>query len=708
MDASRRQRRKRMTAWPNRRRLRPTARPSGFDASQEERRILEMVATGAPLQEILDSIVLLLERQLGDCMSSILLLDEERRHLLHGSAPSLPRSYCDAIHGTAIGPEVGSCGTAVYYNETVIVEDTYSDPKWAPYRDLVTAHGLRACWSFPIQNTARQAVGAFAIYRRRPARPAARELEIARACAHLAAVAIENRKAHESLLRDAQRMRIAEQAAKFGVWEADLLKWRMNGSKNFFSLLNSPPETDAPLERLFELVHPDDRARMEAHWKHAIEHESFWFFEFRTAPAGQSSKWFRAHGKIERNTDGVAIRVIGTAQDVTAERELQMRLHQAKQQAEEAARVKSVFIANMSHEIRTPLHGIIGSIDLLNSHSLTADQREHLETIRASGESLLKIVDDILDFSKIEAGRLELEYRPFSLPRMVAAVESIVTPQARHKGLGISFEVPAECHCIYRGDSLRLQQVLLNLVSNAIKFTHYGSVSVRVECGPDLQRFIVSDTGIGMPPEVVAVIYKPFTQADSSTTRRYGGTGLGLSISRHLVELMGGEISCVSEPGVGTTFTVTLHMPADSTTSHLLEHVPETPGVSSRPLRILVAEDNVINQRVASNLLRRLGHSVQLAANGSEALNAAVAGSYDVILMDRHMPEMDGLEAAMRLRQQGVNTYIIALTASALAEDRQRCLDAGMNDYLAKPITLDRLRETLETAIRSIGAARLG
>lgn len=702
--ARRRQRRKSVSASNGSARTNPegSAWRFGMTALQEERRILEMVATGAPLQEILDSLVFLLEEQVSDSMASILLLDEDRQFLMHGSAPSLPAFYCKAIHGVPIGPNAGSCGSAAFRNEIVIVEDIMLDAKWLDFCDLAKEAGLRACWAFPIQDTSRQAIGTFAIYHRQPAHPAARDLAIARAGAHLAAVAIENRSASQALMRDAQRMEIAEQAAGFGVWEVDLVRHRATGSKNFCQLLNIAPSVSRLPATWLDAVHPDDRTRMEAHWKHAVAHESVWTFEFRAATSAPPVRWFRADGKIERDSHGRAIRAIGTAQEITAERELRIRLHHAKQLAEDATRVKSAFIANMSHEIRTPLHGIIGSIDLLTSLAPSTGQAEHLETIRASGESLLQIVDDILDFSKIEAGRVELECRPFSLPRMIAAVESIVTPQARRKGLDISFQLHEGCDCTYRGDSLRLQQILLNLVSNAIKFTAQGAVNVHVDCGRQRQCFTISDTGIGMSPDVLATIYRPFTQADSSTTRRYGGTGLGLSISKHLVELMGGEIYCQSEPGAGTTMCVTLSMPVVSMIPTLRDSAPVVHQCSSRPLRILVAEDNPINQRVASNLLHRLGHSVQLVANGCEALAAASTAAYDVIFMDRHMPEMDGLEAATQLRRNGIKTYIIALTASALAEDRDRCIDAGMNDYLPKPITLDRLRASLEIAIHEI------
>ena len=474
------------------------------------------------------------------------------------------------------------------------------------------------------------------------------------------------------------------------------------------------------------LIREDARlAAQEFYAEQAAQQRANSYYEFPVVTGSGAEIWLGQNVQVITDERGIVC-FQGLARDITERKRMERALQDAHDRALDSARLKSEFLANMSHEIRTPMNGVIGLTSLLKDTALSPTQQAYVEGIRTSGDALLTVINDILDSSKIEAGMLQVESIDFELHSMVESTLQMFAEPARRKQLSLAAVVDADVPAVVCGDPNRLRQVLTNLIGNAVKFTTEGSVRIRVANMPRRGelgsiRFEVHDTGIGMSPEVLDRVFQPFVQADTSTTRRFGGTGLGLAISKRLVELMGGMIDVTSQVGRGSTFwfAVPLHTAADAvhhdlplldthTAGYEATSLPVWSDVPARPAaatvvlgngtRILVVEDNPVNQAVARGMLEGLGYSVDLASDGLEALDAIDRRSYAVVLMDCQMPRMDGFTATAEIRRRQSSTSripIIALTAYATEGERERCLDAGMDDYLSKPVSKPDLARAL-------------
>jgi PAS domain S-box-containing protein len=516
----------------------------------------------------------------------------------------------------------------------------------------------------------------------------------------------------EASLRDSEeRFKLATQAADEGLWDWNIRTGSVFMSPRWKALIGyADDELPNTLEAWTSHVHPEDLSQamvdLEAYMDGKL---SSYEKTLRVRHRDGGYRWIQNRWMAVRDESGMAARIVGMADDITGDVELREELEQARRRAESANRAKSEFLANMSHEIRTPLTAIIGFAEAGLDHDQTPTERgESLRAIVDNGRHLRALIDDILDLSKIEAERLEVETVPVDLIDMVFGCHAALRAEADAKGLALEIHLMPPLPRVLNTDPTRFKQILYNLCNNAVKFTERGEVRTVISCDPALQQltFTVVDQGIGMDATQVAQVFEPFVQGDASTTRRFGGTGLGLSISRRLAKRLGGDIDVISEPGVGSVFVLSIatgplrredlvddprNLSPPPCKDARRSRIPEVSG------RILLAEDNPYNQKLIGLYARKTGAEVSVVENGEQAVEQALAGQFDLILMDLQMPVMGGIEAVTLLRQTLYDGPIVALTAHSMIGDREKVLAAGCDAFLTKPVDWQLLFEAIET-----------
>jgi PAS domain S-box-containing protein len=509
-------------------------------------------------------------------------------------------------------------------------------------------------------------------------------------------------------VRSEERLKVALETTQLRVWELDL-------ATNEFATFGAADDLLDMLDNrglsLWEMMDPRDVPAVRAAWNETRTSDAPFAVQYRMKRDDDREVWIASSGRVVRDEHGAPLRMVGAMRDMTDRVGQELALVQAKEEAESANRAKSAFLAMVSHEIRTPLNGLMGMAQVMAKGELSPVQRERLEVIRTSSDGLLTILNELLDLSKIEAGKLTLEDCEFDIAELAAGACATFQAVAENKGLAFDLKVSPAARGAYRGDPVRVRQILHNLTANALKFTDHGRVQIAVGRRAGQVRIRVSDTGIGMTPAQQAKLFSAFHQAEASTARRYGGTGLGLAICRELVELMGGRISVQSAPGEGTSFTVSLPLPQLEAAAPAEAHPAPSahaPGGSERALRVLAAEDNNVNQLVLKTLLNHAGIDPVLVGDGRAAVEAWAGAPWDLILMDVEMPVMNGPAAAAEIRARERaegrrRTPIIALTANAMEGQVAQYLAAGMDGHVPKPIAAGRLFAALEAALATDG-----
>lgn len=798
-----------------------------FQLLDEERRILKLIAQGAALKDVMDALVIALERITPDCLCTVLLFDEGKLHLREASGGRLPRDFVRAIESIEIGRDEFFFGTGDFLNRLSVVSDIAVDDRWPAGRDVPLSFGLQACWSAPIRNASGWVLGAIAMYHPTVRVPGQSDLRALESAAQLAGNAVvrltaeqklretaerlrlaedtagfgvweldresmvftisggaaallglqpvaqrlstgevdllihpddlehargglsqvlrENDVYHlefriplpdksirwcrsvgraepvsegrsrvigawiditeaklmlDKLRESAERMRLAEDAASFGIWEVDLLTRTVRMSEGAAKLQGMKGPVAMSTEEATGAVHPEDRGLVIAAAQRAQE-TGHYFVEFRGVMPDGSVRWFRNQGRHEISPIQ-SPRATGAIIDITEHKETLLSLEKARVAAEAAARAKSEFLASMSHEIRTPLNGVIGMTGLLLDSELTEDQREHAETVRTSGEALLTIINDILDFSKIEAGKLNIESYSFDLRLVIEEVGEMLAPKAEGKNLDLVIRYPGGLPTHFLGDADRIRQVVTNLVGNAVKFTSQGHVLVSVDCkkeSPSSAKVTVAvtDTGIGIPDEKLGILFHKFSQADSSITRRYGGTGLGLAICKQIVELMGGSINLDSKEGEGSTFWFELPLALD--TQPPADPIPAT---VLKGLRVLIVDDIEVNRRVVHEQISSFGMRNGSYSSASEALAAiqrarAEGDPYDFVIADYQMPDIDGATLAAKIKADPLLSNVVFVMLTSIGDWREvKGLEgASVDACLVKPVRQSKLVRTL-------------
>lgn len=602
--------------------------------------------------------------------------------------------------GVRLNIHTSLSGLSVKTNEVLYAEDTEIDERVD--RDACRRVGARSMICVPLVFQSK-AIGVLKVYSEHVKKFSDREISVLKITAGLLSASISQTREREE--KEAAYLSMTENENKFRTLfenSYDSVMILKNGLvidvNNAFEKFFGYTRDEILGQSVFKIVHPNNFDRVTQNISQGYELP----YEADCVRKDGQTIIILATGKtIDLNGEKVRM---STLRDVTEQKKLERALRESEAKALETARAKSEFLANMSHEIRTPLNGVVGMANLLSDTQLDRTQLKYLDIIRSSADTLLTIVNDILDFSKIEAKKLVLEKVDFELKPAVEDIQQILSFTATQKGLNFECHFDKNLPQYINSDPTRLRQIILNLVSNAIKFTKKGSVTVEVKQLSRLKdkshlEFKVTDTGIGIPQSALPILFQSFSQVDSSTTRKYGGTGLGLSICRQLVEMMGGKIGVKSVEGHGSTFWFDIVVPVAENIDKIQPIKFDIQTMKPKKWRVLVAEDNTVNQMIVKSMLQKAEHIVTIVANGQEALDALSIAPYDVVLMDCQMPEMDGFEATKKIRQahqKWSQIPIIAMTAHAMAGDRERCIAAGMDDYVTKPMRIENLFSVLQ------------
>lgn len=640
---------------------------------KSQNRAFEMTMAGAPLIDVLDVLVHAIEAHIGfGAVASIHLLDSEGKSLSMGPAPDAARDE------------------------------------------------LKPHWSQFIRSSRGKVIGTFSLHNL-PEKPlSSRDQEVLRLITQTVAIIIERhieakeRHNAETALRKSETLyRVSEEqlgqaidVARVGFYDWNIAENKMTFSPQMLSDwgVTEPLHT---LEEALVYIHPDDIERVLGLVDSAINEGSTYHTEYRVRQPDGSYEWMDVRGQVHHDKQGKPMRFFGTCVVKTEQKNIETDLRQAREDAEKASAAKGIFLANMSHEIRTPLGAIMGFLDLLKNPSTSQENlMEYIGIIDRNSKQLLRIVDDVLDLSKIEAGKFLIESIQFSLIELLADFTSLMSFKAKEKGLTYNLKLETELPDIIEGDPTRIRQILSNVVGNAIKFTERGDINFRVAFESGLLKIFVEDTGCGIDTEQMSQLFQPFSQADSSTTRLYGGTGLGLSLTKRLSEALGGSFFLEdSAIGAGSTFVVTLPLKTLAktkmiSTSDLNPDLKADEPTSSKShflqdVKILVVDDSPDNRALMKIVLQKWGAKVEVAINGLDGVKRATASDYDTILMDVQMPMMDGHEATKRLRALGLTKPIVALTAHAMKEEREHCIQSGFSNFLSKPIDKDAILNLL-------------
>jgi PAS domain S-box-containing protein len=679
----------------------------------QQTNILEMLAAGAALPDVLTAVTLALESHMPDTRCSVLLYDRAAGRMRHGAAPSLPPAYNEAIDGLVVGPRAGSCGTAAHLGQQVVAFDIPVDPRWVEFRDLAAVHGLRACWSSPIHGPDGEVLGTFAVYHEVPHTPTRREARLVDRYRDLAAVAISHNRLWGALAASEEQFRRAFADSAVGMALLDLHGRFTRVNAALCELLDRP-ESDLVGRHFVEITHPDDASRSVAAWAALAAGEvASGHQEKRYLRADGTAVWVDMIASVVRGRDGVPSHISTNVVDLTArkvaedERQARHAAEVARAAAETASRAKSEFLSTMSHELRTPLSAIVGFTELLETLDLAGERRSTaLGHIARAARHIISILDDVLDLAKIEAGVVSIERCPVRVAPVVHAACELLEPLSAGRGLRVDLTA-IDPDLAVLADPRRFEQVLLNVVSNAIKYNrpagelHISSRTVSDGSSENPRiRITVRDTGRGIGPELQTRLFTPFDRLDAEGHGE-PGAGLGLVVTERLVAAMGGGLALRSQPGVGTVVEIDL----DAWDGPLGAASPASPR-RSRPARktaqavgtVLYVEDDAAHRDLVAEVLRvRSGVRLRTCAGGREALEAIRSDRPDLLLLDLDLPDLPGEDVLVALAAEPATADLAVCLLSGREPDSLRCPRPPVR--LAKPLVPGDLLATLDNLL---------